>query len=136
RARARPLMHLRQSPRGLRLKPPPNQRRFVRLCLPRQVEFRSLGGWRIVSQGNTSHAPGTSNFVAVLVPIITTPEINVVERRAVRLVGHISLAEGRARVSELAAADAGLWIGGHRCRAGLFVQCDISGDERLPGPSA
>src|SRR5262249_23429215 len=106
--RGRHVLHLRQLPRGLRLKPAPNQCRFVCLFLPRQVEFRSLGGWRIVSQGNTSHAPGTSNFVAVLVPIITTPEINVVERRAVRLDGYMSLHEVRARISELEAEDAGL----------------------------
>ena len=50
------------------------------------------------------HTPGAGDFVAVLVPIITTPDVNVVERRAVRF--DSDLHEVRARTSELETEDA------------------------------
>jgi hypothetical protein len=68
------------------------------------VKLRGLSGWQIVSQRKTSHAPGAGDFVAVLVPIITTPDVNVVERRAVRF--DSDLHEVRARTSELETEDA------------------------------
>src|SRR6516162_7240723 len=60
-----------------------------------QVKLRSISGRRIISQRKTSHAPETGDFVTVLVPIITTLEIDVVKRRTIRLDGNVRLYEIR-----------------------------------------
>ena len=73
-----------------------------------QLQLRSLGSGRIVGQRKTGHSPAAGDLVAVLVPIVTTFEIDVVERRPVRFDGDVRFHEVGARISELEPEDAGL----------------------------
>jgi hypothetical protein len=61
----------------------PHQFRPVRLILPRQGELRGLSGRRVERQGKAGHPPRTGDLVAVLVPIVTTLEINVVGKETI-----------------------------------------------------